>query len=606
MRIAILGDFHLNPETYSMTETAMQDIAECKPDLVVPLGDFGSKAQIGSFEGLLEAKRFLSLIGAPLRPILGNHDLQRESGCGIQPQGTIEEAFQQIFNLPASHGTLEFEHFRLFFASTNPQPAESCYQVQECFVSDNQFNWLVRELDKRRGVPVIFFTHAPPIGCGLRTVPKVHVRSTNAYLDQNHHMYRWQKLYQAYPEILFWFSAHYHLSHHYPDAHTLRDGTHFFITGVHSHYTRDNMRQSRLLDINENGIRISTIDHVAQKITTEGGFEYQGSLTALMNLGMPSQVHTNIPIRSRSSISRIAVCSFGELPAKPDSVIPISDKRFLVPTHDHFVWEIEPESEAVLGTLSLNVSLKDITRSSSSIWMAWSNKIGKVDLNDSWRFKRNEETVHALKIWEWEAEIDKIAPHPLGGIWIQSDGCIQFLDETGTLSSTSQPLSFAPGIRRMISDYDQLWILDEEGGLWHWDGLSTHASLKISNVLAFDRSAGNEAMLQLDDGQLWLDTKTESGHTRVRLPDYMLRPLLNSVSIAVLPQDQIVGIINGTAYYWSRPDAPPTALPSHEGQATAIASAAQWKRSEDLPKTLFVIARDAANEYSRPRLELWG
>ena len=40
MRIAVLGDFHLAPNEQALHEAAMDDIAACKPDLVVPLGDF--------------------------------------------------------------------------------------------------------------------------------------------------------------------------------------------------------------------------------------------------------------------------------------------------------------------------------------------------------------------------------------------------------------------------------------------------------------------------------------------------------------------------------------------------------------------------------------
>ncbi|GIQ63141.1 hypothetical protein PACILC2_17090 [Paenibacillus cisolokensis] len=58
MRIVILGDFHLKPEDYELTRSAMEDIANCKPDLIIPLGDFGSQENIGRVAGLEEAERF--------------------------------------------------------------------------------------------------------------------------------------------------------------------------------------------------------------------------------------------------------------------------------------------------------------------------------------------------------------------------------------------------------------------------------------------------------------------------------------------------------------------------------------------------------------------
>ncbi|KIL38058.1 hypothetical protein SD70_28905 [Gordoniibacillus kamchatkensis] len=114
MRIVILGDFHLHPEQYEATQAAMEDIKMCRPDLIVPLGDFGSQGKIGTVNGLEEAEPFLRMPGATLRPILGNHDLERESGKGEQKKGTMQERFVRMFGLERPYGVMEFDDFRFF------------------------------------------------------------------------------------------------------------------------------------------------------------------------------------------------------------------------------------------------------------------------------------------------------------------------------------------------------------------------------------------------------------------------------------------------------------------------------------------------------------
>ncbi|MDF2724470.1 MAG: hypothetical protein K0Q59_4145, partial [Paenibacillus sp.] len=139
MRIVVVGDFHMNKRKPELSYLAMEDVRGISPDLVVPLGDFGTGSEIGSVKGLEEAYALLGAIGAPLRPILGNHDLQRESGPEGQPHGVMETALRQMYELESAYGFIEFERFRLMFASTEPQPKETCYQVQECYVTDAQF-----------------------------------------------------------------------------------------------------------------------------------------------------------------------------------------------------------------------------------------------------------------------------------------------------------------------------------------------------------------------------------------------------------------------------------------------------------------------------------
>ena len=132
-------------------------------------------------------------------------------------------------------------------------------------MSNQHFQWIISKIAERPGVPIIMLTHAPIMGCGLRTVPVVHVRAANAYMDQSTDPLRWIKLTEC-PEIIMWLSAHYHLSHQYPDSLVERNGVVYALTGVHGSVTRDGNRQSRILDINDDKIELRTLDHIERKV----------------------------------------------------------------------------------------------------------------------------------------------------------------------------------------------------------------------------------------------------------------------------------------------------------------------------------------------------
>lgn len=109
-------------------------------------------------------------------------------------------------------------------------------------------------------------THAPIIGCGLRTVPFTHVRAGNAFLNQNHNPYKSAKLAAEHDEIKLWFSGHYHLGQSYENSHTYKYGTHFFSVGVVSSASRDGSRHSRFLEIDNENASVYTYDHVSKKM----------------------------------------------------------------------------------------------------------------------------------------------------------------------------------------------------------------------------------------------------------------------------------------------------------------------------------------------------
>ncbi len=478
----------------------MEDAAGSLSDLVVPLGDFGSNEKIGGVEGLLQAHDFLRRVRAPLRPILGNHDLQRESGNGFQPKGTIERAFLELYGLQTPYGVMEFDDFRLFFISTDPQPADSFYQIQECYVSDKQFDWFTETLRKRRGIPSIVFSHAPPIGCGLRTVPKVHVRATNAYLDQNHDPYRWLRLVQEYPEIVMWFSAHYHLSHWHHDSIAIRYGTAFFTTGVHGSVTRDGGRQSRVIEITKSGIEVYTLDHVKRAVNAVPDWSFRAALKRLVEKKAKALHMRQTPSdKVRSGPFRLLdACPFGELGPLAEGILPLEQERYLVASEDGFLWELDLGAEAVLGTLHLDCVLAGVVTDKEGIWLAWEDKLSRIDSRSMRRFAREHRMEHGQERLKFNQPISCLAPRKHGGVWVACRDKIfeiEVLEKSVGKRVLEPAISLQENILKMVSDENRLWIVTENRELYLWDKLYQTMRLKFDRVVNYDVFQGEFAVL---------------------------------------------------------------------------------------------------------------
>ncbi|WP_274653284.1 metallophosphoesterase family protein [Paenibacillus humicola] len=589
MRIVILGDFHLNPEQYEATQAAMEDIRRCRADLVIPLGDFGSRMKIGTVEGLEEAQRFLRMPGVPLRPILGNHDLERESGAGEQRKGTMQERFVRMFGLDKPYGVMEFDRFRFFFASTEPQDENSCYDVQEVFATDEQFDWLKSKLKERPNIPVIFFTHAPPVGAGLRTVPRVHVRSTNAYLDENHDPYRWYRLFKHTPEIVMWFSAHYHLSHVHPDSHTYRFGTHFFITGVHgASFTRDGNRQSRILELEENSVKVLTLDHSERSVTEEGGWTFGGPLKRLVNPTVlsPKCVHA---------------VSVGESPAARGGLVPLSPDRCLVSTQDGFTWEVEPRVEAVFGTLHIGPALTGAAVSGDCVWMAWGSEVGLSDRRSPWRFVRDANGPWPLVKERLKNGATAIAARPDGGIWAAAG--LELLSMSGSpdrAALAAEPYAPLPEpSRSLIADGSSLWTLSESGTVYRYDERGGFEPVR--NALAWDTWKGYSAALHPENGRLLLSS--EDGHHTftVTLPVPVTEA--KEVQVVCLGGHRVLAAAAGEAFVSVVSEQTVVRLETGGGFVTAL-SRSYPNGGEEICES-FYIGLSPANERSRPQLQLW-
>ncbi len=600
MRIVVLGDFHLNELEFEITEMAMQDVADSSPDLVVPLGDFGTQELIGSTEGLHQSYQFLSQIRAPIRPLLGNHDLQRESGDGVQEQRTMEQELVRLYHLQAPYGVLEYEQFRLFFISTDPQPADSCYQVQECYVSEEQFQWLVKTLEQRPGIPAIIFSHAPPVGCGLRTVPQTHVRATNAYLDQNHDPYRWFQLIKNYPEIVMWFSAHYHLSHVYPDSHTSRYGTEFFTTGVHGTATRDGKRQSRVIDISSNRITVSTLDHDQRTLCETADWSYDGSLSMMVrdkeNLIKPANIEEDSinPFRCLTSFS------IGEGKILAGGMLSLDRERCLAATEDGFLWEIHHAYEAVMGTLLHGIPLVGVALSEDGIWSGGEHKLVRTDPHSIWRFQRDTHKKGRRDEIELPCWLHCLAPRNGGGVWV---GCENSLVEAifpQGEAEYSNPFrtvfAFRDRIVRMIPDSRGIWVLTEVEQVYYYDITKEHAELMFEGVRDWDVYQGEfTGIIRENNHYLICQGKDKSWRLPVPL---QIEALQENVQIVCLEGGHSLLSIAGKAYF-AENGAIVHEINTGDRKVTALA------RTCTTNPIQFCLGLDSASEHQRPQLQIW-
>ncbi len=596
MRIAILGDFHLNSTSSAWTELAMEDIARVKPDLVVPLGDFGSRETIGSPEGLEEAARFLNRLSVPLRPIMGNHDLERESGAGPQTQGTMQRHFTRLFGLERPYGVLEYDFVRLFFASTDPQPPHSCYSVQECYVSDEQFDWLCGKLGERPGVPVIFCTHAPPMGCGLRTVPRTHVRATNAYLDQNHDPHRWLRLIRDTPEIVMWFSAHYHLSHIHPDSQTFRGGARFFMTGVHGDRTRDAHRQSRLVDVDSDGIQVRTIDHIERRVTWVGGWSCRGDRSLWAN-------------RQTISLSHAYSCPVGTEPAVAHGVVSLDHGRYLVATENGYSWETEAAGEAVWGTCHIGPALTGMALSRQRIWMAWGNEVGWADRHSPWRFVRNAGDAWPERKMELGQPVKRIASREAGGIWAFTGDEIHIVDwdDAGSGKWTASCAAMLHADEAQLSGRaDGVVILTDTHELMRYTESTRSMKRLRSHVLAWDDWNGQEAAIVRKDDRLAV-IESDNGKTSCAFPfpEHLLPDSCALLPFLYLGDHRAVCIMKDTVYYVSVYENTMQRLDVTIGRAVALAKEGGTGDRDAMSCQEFAVAMRPAASGEHPLLQIW-
>lgn len=595
MRIVVLGDFHIHDEELELTRQAIEDVARAKPDLVVALGDFGCAHTIGSPAGLEKTYGLLRSTGARIRPILGNHDLQRESGRGSQRKHTMSRALKRLYRLERIYDVEEYDNFRIFYLCCEPQPARSCYQVQECYISRKQFEWFTAKLRERPHTPALIFSHAPPLGSGLRTVPDVHVRSTNAYLDQNHDPCRWSDLIRAHPGYALWFSAHYHLGHDGPGAHVVWERGCSFTTAVHGSATRDGCRQSRVIDVTDRRVVVSTLDHAVRSMRIAPDWvrdmdaDLEGSLAAAVRDG--GWAPTDQGWRKTAEVH---VGLYGERPARIELV---HERLVYAGTKEGYLWEASPTDRAVMGTLQLGPSVDDVAAVGKSLWWCAGGSVYAARMNDLGRFARlKSANPEPPRIADAPPGRPALAADGAGRAWVAGSGKLLRLDRKGPAAEYVLPL----GIGRPRACYPlgrgRLELLNDAGELWYVEPGRNKYELVSDGWLSWHRAHGSAAGIRRNE-IVWF-----AGGDPLAMP-------LDGLGLGGLPAKEELARcevvcgrdgasivrIGGRVYAFRKPRSRPELLC---GDGAAIVSSGR-------EGTLFGIYKSAEDPSAQPLLELW-
>lgn len=282
--LAILGDLHLDPRSmedhYTGRDHFLKNVLEdgTRPNSgVVSLGDLGeSKDCTGSgslFAGTTEcfnlAREFLDGFKVPFEVIGGNHDLE-----GIDEFSTDQanmEAYLKAFDKPTPYFKRTIADKTILVGLGSTVFRDALYTSHEVYIDDEQVQWFKETVEKHPaedGWRIFVFSHAPPMGSGLRVLQENHVVNGCCWLNHSSKNTRvFIDLVRANPSIKAWFSGHFHLGQDYQDSITFPDGADrgscvFCQTAVMSaKSSRDTRQQSRVLRGNKNGFTIGTINH---------------------------------------------------------------------------------------------------------------------------------------------------------------------------------------------------------------------------------------------------------------------------------------------------------------------------------------------------------
>ena len=196
----------------------------------------------------------------PYSLVTGNHDLEGFDDFATDAENLAawREQFKQHHHWAVRAGPyllvgLSTVRFR--------EAPGSCHEV---YVDPQQLAWFEQTLAANRDVPTIVFSHAPPMGSGLRVLQAVHVKNRCAWLNHGEKPQRFAEISAFNPQIKLWFSGHFHLSHDYRDSVSIKGECAFVQVGViGATSSRDGRRHSRLLRANAEGYQLFTVDHAA-------------------------------------------------------------------------------------------------------------------------------------------------------------------------------------------------------------------------------------------------------------------------------------------------------------------------------------------------------
>lgn len=283
--LAILGDLHFDPrfmdDHLEGREHMMKvlDDGERPNSAVVSLGDLGESKPV--YEGTSElfagttgcfklAREYFDGFKVPFEVIGGNHDLE-----GIDEFPTDKsnlDAYLDILGKPTAYFKREIAPKVLMLGLGSTVFRESTYTSHEVFIDKEQIKWFQKTVEDHPaedGWKIFVFSHAPPMGSGLRVLQENHVVNGCCWLNHSGgaSTRKFIDIVRKNACIKAWFSGHFHLGQDYEDSITFPQGNNrgscvFAQTSVMSRKsTRDTRRQSRVVRGNKDGFQICTINH---------------------------------------------------------------------------------------------------------------------------------------------------------------------------------------------------------------------------------------------------------------------------------------------------------------------------------------------------------
>lgn len=150
---------------------------------------------------------------------------------------------------------------------------DAVYTSHEVCIDDAQIKWFEEQCQTHKaedGWKIFVFSHAPPMGSGLRVLQENHVVNGCCWLNHSggESTRKFIEIVRQNSCVKAWFSGHFHLGQDYEDSITFPEGKNrgscvFAQTSVIGRKsTRDSRRQSRLVVGNKDGFKIMTVNHV--------------------------------------------------------------------------------------------------------------------------------------------------------------------------------------------------------------------------------------------------------------------------------------------------------------------------------------------------------
>jgi hypothetical protein len=272
-RIAVVGDLHYEAPQDADYRAARRQLAALLPDAVFQLGDQGGYSHCGSWQSFMEGLDFLAGFDRPWFTLMGNHDLE---GRDYATDAESVAAWCEAFSRPCPYREIDLgETLAICLSSTRFRDNLGC--CHEVYIDDEQFAWFEETLARNRRRPTFVFSHAPIIGSGLRVLQSIHLKCPNAWLNHTDRPERFIELLAEHPQIKLWFSAHNHLGHNYRDSLSRIGNCTFAHTGVIGEVSRDGCRHSRLVEFDESGYLLKTIDHTTGEVSENLRHDYATS-----------------------------------------------------------------------------------------------------------------------------------------------------------------------------------------------------------------------------------------------------------------------------------------------------------------------------------------